>query len=573
MPRASKRKFGRLALAIPAVVLVVVGLILPLMVLAVYSFRPASNNGQLLHTWSLTNYFQVFDQSVYLSVLGRTVEFVGLSSLLTTALTFPVAYFVAVRVPPQRRSRWILLAVAPFMTSYLIRVFAWINIFGDNGVANTLLRNSGLTRAPVPFLGLGTPAIVITFVYLLFPLTFLTTYVALERADPALRECASDLGATGLRTLWRVTLPLARTGLLTSFALAFMTMLGDYVTPRLIGGVDVTFFSSLIVLQFGASQQWGFGAALTFVMLAAVVVLLVLARKATGSVDAASEYTRRFEPRRAVGLRIYAVAFVAFLYLPIAAIVVFSFNSAPYVGLPIKGFTTHWFGDVFSNPQIVSALEVSLRIAAIAVVIGVVLGGIAAIPLASVKGKARGLFVVLISLPLFVPPVVLGLGIIIGLNAINVQRGSWLIAVAHGMLILPLVALMTVARLEGLPANQEAAAMDLGARPWQAIARITLPQALPAIAAAALIGFALSMDEFILTFLITGSTTTLPLYIYSALRFQLDPSLCALAVLLFALTITMLILARLSFAGFHRSRNRSRDVGESGMDFHTLIPR
>jgi spermidine/putrescine transport system permease protein len=274
-----------------------------------------------------------------------------------------------------------------------------------------------------------------------------------------------------------------------------------------------------------------------------------------------------------LGLRTYAVLFVIFLYLPIATIVVFAFNSAPFVGLPIQGFTTHWFSDVFSNPQILSALEVSLRIAAVAVGIGVTFGGLAAIPLASAKGKLRGVALVLISLPLFVPPVVLGLGIIIGLNSIGVQRGPWLIAIAHGMLILPLVTLMTVARLEGLPANQEAAAMDLGARPWRAIVRITLPQALPAIAAAAMIGFALSMDEFILTFLITGSTTTLPLYIYSALRFQLDPSLCALAVLLLALTILLLVLARVCFTGLHWSRGRSRRAPAPTSQAQVLIPK
>jgi ABC-type spermidine/putrescine transport system permease subunit II len=553
---AARRKRSRLTLAIPAVALVTAGLLVPVGVLAVYSFRPTSSTGHLLHSWSLTNYAQIFQQSVYLSVLLHTVEFVGLAALLTTVLTFPVAYFVAIRVPPQRRTRWLLLCVAPFMTSYLIRVFAWINIFGDHGVANSLLLKSGLIQSPLSFLGLGTPAIVITFVYLLFPLTFLTTYVALERADPALRECASDLGANGWRTLLRVTVPLARTGLLTGFALAFMTMLGDYITPTLIGGVNVTFFSSLIVLQFGVAQQWGFGAALTFVMLATVVILLVIARRATGSVEAAGEYTHRFEPRRALGLRAYSALFVIFLYLPIAAIVVFAFNSAPYVGLPIKGFTTHWFGDVFSNPQIVSALETSLKIAAGAVAIGVVLGALAAIPLASAKGKRRGAALVVISLPLFVPPVVLGLGIVIGLNDIHVARGPWLITVAHGMLILPLVTLMTIARLEGLPANQEAAAMDLGARPWQALVRITLPQALPAIAAAAMIGFALSMDEFILTFLITGSTTTLPLYIYSALRFELDPSLCALATILFGVTLSLLLLARACYTGLNWGRRR-----------------
>jgi spermidine/putrescine transport system permease protein len=547
-------------LALPAVGFVGAVLFIPLIVLVVYSLWPTTDAGVIVHHWTFSNYTQIFKTSVYTSTLLRSLWFVGCSAALTTALTFPLAYFIATRVPPSRRGLWVLIPILPFWTSYLIRVFAWMNIFGDQGVANTALMKLGLIHSPAAFLGFGRFAIVVTFVYLLFPLTFLTTYIALERSDPALRDAAKDLGASRWRTLARVTLPLARTGLLAGFAMAFITMLGDYATPQLIGGTSGSLFANLIINQFGPSVQWGFGSALTFLMLVAVVVLLLVVRKGSGSVESAGEYTRRFEPRRAGLLRVYAVAFMLFLYAPIALLVLFAFNTANYVGFPITGLTTQWFGAVFSNPQLVSALETSLSIAVVAVGASIVLGTLAAIYLSRAKGRLRAASMAVLGMPLFLPPLVLGLGIIIGLNSLGVQRGYWLIVIGHTVLIVPLVTLVTLARLEGLPANQEAAAMDLGAVPWQALLRITVPQALPAIAAGAMLGFALSMDEFILTFLVTGSTTTLPLYIYGSLRFQVDPSLVALSALLLGFSFVMLIGGALALGGLKglRGKNRAR---------------
>jgi ABC-type spermidine/putrescine transport system permease subunit II len=433
-----------------------------------------------------------------------------------------------------------------------------MNIFGDQGVANTALKKLGLIHDPLALLGFGRFAIVVTFVYLLFPLTFLTAYIALERLDPAMREAAKDLGGGRVRTLLRVTIPLARTGLLAGFALAFVTMLGDYVTPQLLGGTAGSMFANLVVNQFGQSVQWGFGSALMFVMLAVVVLLLLVVRRLSGGAASAGEYTRRWEPRRSPALTLYAVGFMLFLYAPIALLVLFAFNDASYVGFPITGLTTRWFSAVFSNPQLTDALQTSLSVAAVAVSASVVLGTLAAIQLSRARGRLRGANVAVLGIPLFIPPVVLGLGIIIGLNAIGVQRGYWLIVVGHTLLVLPIVTLMTLARLEGLPVQQEAAAMDLGARPWQALLRVTVPQALPAIAAGAMLGLALSMDEFILTFLVTGSTTTLPLYIYGSLRFQVDPSLVALSALMLGFSFLMLIGGVLALVGVRGLRGRAR---------------
>jgi ABC-type spermidine/putrescine transport system permease subunit II len=168
----------------------------------------------------------------------------------------------------------------------------------------------------------------------------------------------------------------------------------------------------------------------------------------------------------------------------------------------------------------------------------------------------------MISVPLFLPPLVLGLAIIVGLNALGIQRGLWTIIAGHTILTLPVVTLMILVRLEGLDRNQETAAMDLGARPWRAFLTISVPQALPGILAGVMIAFAISLDEFILTFLVTGSQQTLPLYIFSSLRIRVTPELNAISALMLAASFALLTLGALIATGRERLRGRSAGVGK-----------
>lgn len=554
--RADLGGLGHPLFSAPAVLVVLVCFLAPLLILVAYSLWPTVD-GQIVHEWTLDNYSRALSDT-YLPTLFRTFWFVGLSSLITVLLTFPFAYYVALRVRPERRILLILVAMLPFFTSYLIRVFAWLNMFGEKGVLNEALNWFGLIDAPLEIFGFDRPAIVITFVYLLFPLSFLASYITLERMNPTLLEAASDLGANDLRRTARVVLPIARTGLLAGFIVSFIAMAGDYVTPSLIGGTEGIFYSNLIVNQFGASLQWGFGASLGIVLLASVALLLIVLRRLTGTVDAAGEYTRSYQRVRAPFLTAYAVLFNVFLYTPIALLVLFSFNEEAAVGFPFRGPTFEWFEVAINDTVAIEALETSLTVAVISVALSLVLGTAAALYMARHKGFWRNFSLVSISAPMLLPPVILGIAIIIGLNALDVERGLWTIVLGHVVITLPLVTLLILSRLEGLDVNQELAAMDLGARPWKAIVRIALPQALPGIIGAAMIAFAISMDEFILTFLVTGSETTLPLYIYSQLRFKLTPELTAIATLMLVASFALVLVGALIALGRRQRQQLTR---------------
>jgi ABC-type spermidine/putrescine transport system permease subunit II len=544
-------------LPFPAVLAVAVGFFVPLAVLIVYSFWP-TENGRIVHHWTIANYARFFTEEAYRRMLLRSFWLVGVASALTTLLSFPFAYFVAAKVRPARRLIWILIAIIPFWTSYLIRVLAWLYMFGDEGLINTALINIGLVDSPLEFFGFGMPAIVITFVYLLFPLSFLATYIAIERINPAMLDAAADLGARPWRRLVTITLPAARSGIVAGFVFAFIAMMGDYATPQLIGGTVGTLYANLITNQFGYSLQWGFGATLAVLFLIAILLLVIVLRLLVGGVEAAGEYTGGFTRRRAPLLYGYSVLYLIFLYTPPALLVLLAFNDSGEAGLPFVGFTGRWFARVFNDPVLLDSLKTSLQVAIAAVLISVVLGTLAAVQIARVKGRLRSFNLSMIAVPLFLPPLVLGLAIIIGLNALGIPRGLWTIIAGHTILTLPVVTLLVLVRLEGLDRNQEIAAMDLGARPWRAFLTVSVPQALPGILAGTMIALAISMDEFILTFLVTGSQQTLPLYIFGSLRIRVTPELNAIAALMLGTSFLLLTIGALIAAGRERLRGRSK---------------
>lgn len=544
-------------LSLPAVSLIVIGVFAPITVLAIYSLWPTVDQ-QIIQEWTLANYVKFFTVKVYWRVLLESVLFAGLASALTVVIAFPAAYFVATKVNPRARPIWAAFAVLQFFTSYLLRVFVWMNLLGESGILNQTLVSYGLVSEPLWLLGLNKAGIIITFIYLLVPLAFLSIYIALERANPSFSEAAADLGARPWQCLLYVIVPVARTGILGAFVIGIITILGDYVTPQLIGGTDGYLYSNLIQLQFGSSLQWGLGSALALILMVVVFVLLLGLRWLTGGTPQVGALSRTFTAKRSPFLLCYMVAFMAFLYAPIILMTLLAFNASPNIGFPITGLTFHWFANVYRDPLLVESIKNSALVGGLAVSISLVVGTVAAVQLARTTGYWRHASLIIISVPVFLPPMLLGLAIIIGLNALGVDRGIWTIIAGHTLLCLPIVTLLVLIRLEGLDPNFELAAMDLGASPVRAFLLISVPQALPGIIAAALIGLALSLDEFILTSLVTGADSTLPLYIFGQLRFGITPSILAISVIFLALSILLLA------AGAMISRiGQRKDSGEA----------
>ncbi len=284
--QAQRREVGRSwLLCTPALVWLFLFSSGPLLIVLAYSFlKPAEYGGVV---WQLSGeaWFKVlfqrdiFDGTVsfadaHLEILWRSIKISTVTTLVTLAIGFPTAYFIATR-PAHTRNIWLFLVTIPFWTNLLIRTFAILEVIRNEGFVNTALIQLGMISAPIQML-YSDFAIMVGMTYVYLPLMVLPLYAAMERLDFRLVEAAYDLYATRLRVLWRVIIPLVRPGIVAGSILVFIPSLGVYVTPRVLGGGKKMMLANLIDLQFGAGRNWPLGAALSITLLALVLVALVV---------------------------------------------------------------------------------------------------------------------------------------------------------------------------------------------------------------------------------------------------------------------------------------------------------
>jgi spermidine/putrescine transport system permease protein len=243
----------------------------PLAILVVYSLAQTVGFGQVSYALSGANFRQLWD-ALYLEIFRTTLEMATIGTLLTLLVGYPMAYWMA-RCLTGGKSLALILVIIPFLTSFLIRTYAWFIILDPQGY---------LVRA-VHAVGLGgwrplytTQAVGIGLVYNYLPLLILPVYVSLERMDWSLVDAAVDLGSTPLRAFREITLPLTLPGLVTGVLLVFIPMTGEYVIPSLLGGGKREFVGNAVGDQFLVAQNWPFGSAMAIALIAVLAVFLIV---------------------------------------------------------------------------------------------------------------------------------------------------------------------------------------------------------------------------------------------------------------------------------------------------------
>jgi len=233
-------------------------------------------------------------------------------------------------------------------------------------------------------------------------------------------------------------------------------------------------------------------------------------------------------------------AVLAFLHLPVVLLMAWSFNDSRYGG-PWKGFTTIWYARLWESGEIWRAFGMTLAIAAVATLLAVILGTSAALALHRAGYRLRGFHFALVYLPLAVPDLLMGISLLLFFVMLHIQLGYATILVAHTTFCIGYVAMVVLGRLQQFETCSLDAARDLGANRLQALRYVLLPQLAPAITAGALLAFTLSIDDFVITFFVAGAgATTLPLRVYSMIRFGSPALINALSTLLVALTALIL---------------------------------
>lgn len=261
--------------ALPAFGLVFVFLVLPLVLMLRTSFNRFVPGQLMMPAFTLENYLAVASEPFYRDTLGTTIFVATLTTLICLACGLPVAYFLA-RVGARRiKGLLIIMIILPLFTGNAVRTAGWMIVLGDHGVINRLLMGAGLVSEPVKML--YTPwAVVIGLTSVLLPFMIVTLQSVMEGIDRSVEEASCSLGATPLRTFWRVVVPLAMPGIVAGVLLCFILALNAYATPFLLGGPKFRMMAPVLYQQITAINNWPMGASLGFVLMSVSLVLSLL---------------------------------------------------------------------------------------------------------------------------------------------------------------------------------------------------------------------------------------------------------------------------------------------------------
>ncbi|MGQ0657913.1 MAG: ABC transporter permease [Chromatiales bacterium] len=240
----------------------------------------------------------------------------------------------------------------------------------------------------------------------------------------------------------------------------------------------------------------------------------------------------------------YYAGLIALLYLPLAVLFMFSFNTGTSLSFPLQGLTLQWYERLFASPEVLRSARNSLIVAAGSSCGATALGTAVALLLMRFRFRGEQLLFALAMLPLVVPVIVLAVALLVLFLAAGIERSLWTVAIGHTVVALPFVVLIVSARLAGFDPSLEEAAMDLGARYGSVILRIVLPLIAPSVVSAWLVAFTVSLDEFALALFLAGTEPTFPVYLFSQLRFANRlPVMIALAVLMMMGTLLLVLIA------------------------------
>jgi spermidine/putrescine transport system permease protein len=539
------------SLASPALTVMICALALPIFTLVVYSFW-SQDYVYIDETLTLQNYGTFFDKPMYAKLLLRSIRMSAMVTTISIMLAYPVAYFLAFKVRKNIMT-WLILINLPLCISYLLRVLAWKIMLGNNGVINSTLLDLGIIQGPLEFLLYSRFSVIITLVHGWAAFAILPIYLSLSKIDRSLLETSADLGEGPVRTFLRVTLPLSMPGVIAAAVIEFIPVVGDYVTPMMVGGPRGMMFGQIIAAQFGEANNWPLGAALTLIMMMTITIValtfiwltqrgtvkrremeVVRAPKEEGGDD-----RRRFSP-----LLVYVIIYLVLLYTPSLMLPIFSFNDSVQMALPLKGFTLDWYLGIPERPGLLQALGNSFRLAIPVCITSTTLATLTARAVTRYRMPGRGLALGFILLPMVMPGIILAFGLLVLALAVDVTLSLKTIYVAHVVMTMPFLTLVMISRLEGLGKSLEESAMDLGENAWMTFWRITFPLILPGIGACLILSFISSFDEFVYALFLGGNDVTLPVFMWTQVRFpQTLPTILALGSCIFLGSATLILTA------------------------------
>lgn len=532
-PFAGKRGVGgAIWLLLPAVLFLLVFFAYP----AFEILRRTFTDFNFPQSSGLDNIDWAFTTNVNLIVLQRTAITAALVTGLCVAIGYPYAYFLAV-APRHWRSVLLGVVIISTLSSLLVRSYAWVVILQRNGPLEQAFHAIGIDGVE---LAGQTSGVVLSLTQILVPLMILPLYAAMRRFDATLLRAAQSLGANPAMTFLKVFLPLTAPALLSGCLLVFVTTLGFYVTPTLVGSANHALVSQLIVTEISRLLAWGHAGALSLGFLVVTVLFvgfvarmfrrgqeqLVQGSRAAPLVNESKRWSG--SRRMRIGMLVLVAVVSILLIAPVVVIFLLGFTGGQTFAFPPPSWSTQWFSKFFSSSAWTSALLESIKVGALSTGLATILGTAAAFGLDRSKFPGKTLISGLLIAPLIVPVVIFAVGVYAVFLRWKFVGTTFGFVMAHTALAIPLVVIPVAAALQTFDRRLETAAASLGAGRVATFWLVTLPILLPSIAAGALFAFLTSFDEVVTSLFIASPTNqTLPVAIYNALTRQIDPTAAA----------------------------------------------
>ncbi len=502
-------------------------------------------------------FLRIFGSPVYRTVIWTTVRISLEATAITLVISFPLAWLLS-RATGVKGLLLGLLVLVPFLTSVLVRTFAWLAILGQRGLVNETLLSLGLISEPLPLL-FSEPAVVFALVHSSIPMMVFALVSVLQRIDGRILLAAHTLGANPLRAWLGIVVPLAIRGIQSGVIIIFLFTMASFIAPAFLGNQRQQMLAQLIQSEIETGADWAFAAALG----------ITLAVTATAIVAALSMVTRYFsrwqrpallppalphhvarqvdkallrqpvaQPTsrpynaaiwRVVGRLlepIYLGFLSVFILIPLVVLIPVSFSAADVLIFPPPGYSTRWFETILGSPEWVAAALTSLRIGAATCILTLVIGTLTVLGF-GLHFKFQGAAEALVLSPLTVPSVVFALGAYLTFARVGLVDTEAGIILAHTVLIFPVVYLVASATYSSIDPWLSLAAASLGANPWRIFHTVIFPLLLPGLAIGALLAMLLSFDKSVASiFLSNLSVKTLPRKLWEGIRFNTSPEIC-----------------------------------------------
>lgn len=572
----ARRAWGTAAMLAPILLVFALTYVAPLAALVLGSFSDASG-------FTFAHYTEALASPAFGAILLRTAWMATVVTLLCLITAYPLAYVLS-RLKGQVAAALLLVVSIPYITSILIRTYAWIVLLSPNGPVNQALRWLHLTDVPLPLV-FNAFGVHIGMVQVQLPLMIFPLYATMTRIDRSYVAAARNLGSSPASAFFHVFMPLSLPGIVSGATLVFLSCLGFYVTPALLGGPGDYMLAQGISVRVLRLADFAGAATQASILLVIVLAIFIAFRRrfaaelgeemsaAHGTTrDGLRHLSRPIEQAllaaRPVLTRIgeaislvrrpflwgAAIAVLLFLVLPLLVVIPLAFSNAAYLSFPPPSYSLRWFERFFTNRQWVESTLFSLQMAGGAALVSLAIGMPAAFAIVRRPGFWRLPTYLLLISPLVVPQVVVAVALYFMLAKASLAGTAFGFLIAYVILGIPYVVVVFIAGLRRFDRSLEMAAANLGANGATILRTVTLPLLLPTLVSALLFAFVMAFDDVVFGLFIAGrGATPLPIRMWDDIRLEISPQIAVVAVLLF-LGLALLYAAQLAMSFLFRQQ-------------------